>query len=391
MQVNDRMKVKIESIAFGGDGVGRVNHFVVFVPFAAEGDELEIVITQVKKRFLRGRIFRIITHSPWRVRPLCPYYGECGGCCYQHLDYPYQLAVKKKQVEDVFSKIGKIAHPPVLEVVASPRVYHYRGKAQVHVEAASEDLRLGFLDVSGANLMDIETCAIMDESINEQLRLLRERKPSRGLEKMRSTVWSAHDAQQTHRGRAVIRMVKNRKFFVPPEGFFQANLYLTDRLVDEVCRMVAAEKAGTLVDAYCGCGLFSVFLSPWARKIIGIELDEQSVDFARKNAEESGVVNAEFLCGDVMSVLENNFLRVGRKMDVLILDPPRAGCPRTVLEMIGRLKPRRIVYISCNPATQARDARFLLGGGYVLKNLLPLDMFPQTQHIEVIGLLELAA
>lgn len=390
MQINDRAIVKIESVAFGGDGIGRINHFVVFVPFASEGDELEIIVTQVKKKFLRGRIFRILTPSPRRVRPLCPYYGACGGCRYQHLDYEYQLAVKKKQVEDVFSKIGKIAHPPVSEMIASPKFYHYRGKAQVHVEGASGGRRVGFLDVSGANLLDIESCAIMDESINEQLRVFKGKMPVRNLKSTRLTIWSADNPQQTRKGQAVVRMVKNRTFLVPPEGFFQSNLYLTDRLVDEVCRMAAAEKADTLVDAYCGCGLFSVFVSPLARKIIGIEWDEQSVRFAGKNAENMGVVNAEFLCGDVATVLKNNFLHAGRKMDALILDPPRSGCPKNVLEAIAFLRPQRIIYISCNPATQARDARFLLANGYILKNLLPLDMFPQTEHIEVIGFLELA-
>jgi len=144
LQVNDCVKVKIDAVAFGGEGVGRVKNVVVFVAFSAPGDELEIKIVQVKKRFARGKILKIIRHSPWRTSPLCKYYERCGGCCYQHIDYEYQLQIKKKQVQDIFCKIGKINNPPVLDTVASPQKYHYRGKAQLHTEVSSHGVKMGF-------------------------------------------------------------------------------------------------------------------------------------------------------------------------------------------------------------------------------------------------------
>ena len=131
MQLKDRVIIKIESIAFGGEGVGRIDNFVVFVPFAAPGDELEIEITQLKKKFVRGKILKIITPSLMRIKPLCHYYENCGGCCYQHLDYEHQLEIKKKQVQEAFWKIGKIASPPVLEPIAAPKIYHYRGRPSI--------------------------------------------------------------------------------------------------------------------------------------------------------------------------------------------------------------------------------------------------------------------
>jgi tRNA/tmRNA/rRNA uracil-C5-methylase (TrmA/RlmC/RlmD family) len=179
LRIKDRAIVKIDAVAFGGEGVGRIDNFVVFIPFSAPGDELEIEITQLKKKFVRGKILKIITPSTLRAEPLCRYYEKCGGCCYQHLDYEYQLFIKKKQVQEAFWKIGKIAKPPVLEVIASPKAYNYRGKAQYHSEIISNRRETGFLDVSGGELVDIESCEIMEETINEKLRVLRESKRSR--------------------------------------------------------------------------------------------------------------------------------------------------------------------------------------------------------------------
>ncbi|NMC97944.1 MAG: class I SAM-dependent RNA methyltransferase, partial [Deltaproteobacteria bacterium] len=189
--MKNRSVIKIESVAFGGSGVGRADNLVVFVPFSAPGDELEIEITQRKKNFLRGRIRNIIKPSPWRTDPVCRYYGVCGGCCYQHIHYAYQLAIKKKQVEDAFRRIGKVDAPPVLETVASPRMYHYRGKARYHVGDDPQTGHIGFLDISGGKIVDIEHCAIMQETINEQLSILRENRQNL-WHKDELTIWSRY-------------------------------------------------------------------------------------------------------------------------------------------------------------------------------------------------------
>jgi 23S rRNA (uracil1939-C5)-methyltransferase len=388
LQIKDRATIKIDSVAFGGEGVGRIDNFVAFVPFSAPGDELEIEITQLKKRFIRGKIIKIIKQSPLRVEPFCRYYGKCGGCCYQHIKYEYQLAIKKKQVEEAFWKIGKIANPPVFETIASPKAYGYRGKAQYHAEIVSKRRKIGFLDISGGKLIDIENCAIMDETINERLRVLR------GNELLSHnehdlTIWSDCLADQSSEKESIVRTVKGKNFLAPRDGFFQANLYLTDKLVDEVCRLAALDKVNTIVDAYCGSGLFSVFLSPGAENVTGIEISEKAVQYARINADNLGVKNVKFVFGDVEDVLQEKFLSSARKIDLIILDPPRAGCEKKVLRSMMDLQPRKIIYISCNPATQARDVKYLNECGYELKSLLPLDMFPQTEHVEVIGFLTL--
>lgn len=388
MQLKDRMAIKIESIAFGGEGVGRIDNFVVFVPFTAPGDELEIEIIQLKKKFVRGKILKMIKPSPTRGKPLCRYYGKCGGCCYQHLDYEYQLKIKKKQVEEAFWKIGKMASPPVLEAIAAPKVYHYRGKAQYHAESESKVWKIGFLDISGGELMDIERCEIMEETINEKMRLLRENKQLRRNTDAQLTIWSNCLPCEPCEKESTIRIVKDKSFMVPRNGFFQANLYLTDKLVDEVCHLAATNKINTLIDAYCGSGLFSIFLSSYAENIIGIEINEKLVKYARINAENAGVKNAKFIHGDIENVLQGRFLPQGDKIDLIVLDPPRKGCKKTMLKAMADLQPRKIIYVSCNPATQARDVKYLNECGYDLQSLLPVDMFPQTEHIEVIGFME---
>jgi tRNA/tmRNA/rRNA uracil-C5-methylase (TrmA/RlmC/RlmD family) len=385
LQLKDRVTIKIESIAFGGEGVGRIDNFVVFVPFAAPGDELEVEITQLKKRFIRGKIIEIIRQSPARVKPVCRYYGKCGGCCYQHLKYDHQLKIKKQQVFEAFWKIGKIVFPPVMEPIAAPEIYHYRGKAQYHAGAVPNGWEIGFLDISGGKLVEIECCEIMDETINEKMRVLRGKKQLRRNADAQLTIWSDCLPREACEKESIIRIIKDKKFMVPRDGFFQANLYLTDKLVDEVCRLAAADEISTLVDAYCGSGLFSIFLSSCAENVIGIEINEKSVKCARINAENAGVKNAKFIHGDIEKVLQEKFLPQGNNIDLIVLDPPRIGCEKTMLEAMVALQPQKIIYISCNPATQARDVRFLKDCGYDLQSLLPVDMFPQTEHIEVIG------
>jgi 23S rRNA (uracil1939-C5)-methyltransferase len=384
LQLHDRVVIKIESVAFGGEGVGRFNNFVIFVPFAAPDDELEVEITQLKKKFARGKIVKIIQPSDARVSPLCRYYQKCGGCCYQHINYERQLKIKKRQVAEAFEKIGKIAMPPVLEVIASPKIYNYRGKAQLHVASANGECKIGFMNVDGDEIVDIEDCEIMENTINEKISAWRQDNQSPHDKNARVTIWSGFEAGKNE---PITRKVKKKDFLVPPGGFFQANLYLTDSLVDKISRLAQLEDINTLIDAYCGSGLFSIFLANCAKNIIGIERDAKSIKYALINAANAHIKNVKFIKGTVEEILPGIFLPSKNKIDMIILDPPRTGCGEPVLNSVSNLRPRRIIYISCNPATQARDVRYLNEQGYELLSLMPIDMFPQTEHIETIGLL----
>jgi len=379
----DSMTVTIETVAFGGDGIGRPENLVVFVPFTAQGDVAEVEIREAKKRFLRGRLRRLITPSADRVDPPCPYFRRCGGCHYQHIGYAKQVEMKMRQVAEAFERIGKFPSPPVEPVLPSPAPYGYRGKAEFHVEHSRDGTaRIGFMDAGGRRLVDIERCAIMEESINEQLAFLR--KPVHApLRADRYVVWS-------HTGRSeekhVVRIVKGKEILVPLEGFFQANTALTDGLVDTVLELAGVGPAETVLDLYCGSGLFALFLAPSCARLIGIEIDGEAVECARLNMERQGIRNALFHHGDVGDVLEKEFGGTNAAVDAVVLDPPRAGCEREALERLVGLGPAKVVYVSCDPATLARDARLLVDGGFDLVTVRPVDMFPQTRHIECVAL-----
>ena len=382
MQMKNRFIVKIQSIAFGGSGVGRSEGLVVFVPFTAPEDVVEIEIVERKKKFARGRLIRIIEPSRRRTLPLCRYYGICGGCSYQHIDYECQLEVKQQQVKEVFSRIGAITNPEVSKIIPSPLIYGYRGKARLHKAKTDAGIRLGFMDVSGGRLVDIERCEIMDETINDQIRETRI-KGWDSFDDSDVNLWSGHQGLSED---TVVRMVKGCEFLVPSSGFFQANLHLTGRMVEEVCRLIGEEKRNTVIDACCGSGLFSIFLAPYALRVIGVEINEKSVRYARENAKRQQTENTEFICGDVENVLFD-MARANENMDLIIFDPPRTGLSGKTIAAVSKSKLREIVYISCDPATQARDVKKFYDHGYCLESLRPVDMFSQTEHIEAIALL----
>jgi tRNA/tmRNA/rRNA uracil-C5-methylase (TrmA/RlmC/RlmD family) len=314
---------------------------------------------------------------------LCRHYGICGGCSYQHIDYECQLEMKQQQVKEVFTRIGSIVNPEVSDIVPSPLCYGYRGKARLHAAKTNAGVRLGFMDVSGGRLVDIERCEIMDETINDQIRETRA-KGRDSFDDSDVTLWSGHQDPSED---TVVRMVKGREFLVPSSGFFQANLHLTGRMVDEVCRLIGAENRDTVIDACCGSGLFSIFLAPFALRVIGVEINEKSVRYARENAKRQDIGNTEFICGDVEDVLFDMARRKDHT-DLVIFDPPRTGLSGKTIGCVSELKLREIVYISCDPATQARDLKIFRDNGYCLESLLPMDMFSQTEHIETIALLK---
>ncbi|MFH1081367.1 MAG: class I SAM-dependent RNA methyltransferase [Pseudomonadota bacterium] len=398
MRPGDRIELRIDSVAFGGDGVGRSGQQVVFVPFTVDGDEVAVRITDVRRRFARGCLEQIMNPSPHRIEPRCRHYALCGGCQFQHSHYEHQLRLKGQQVTDTFVRIAKVALPSLTQVIPSPKSFQYRDKADYHVRLAPKDPPvIGFMDVFNDRVIDIDRCEIMDETINQACLAFRQDLETGRINTPwdRQTIWSAGAAGEKaevvtdfRAPRFVARTVGGQRLIVPYRGFFQANASLLPRLVDEVLKLCAPTGRETLVDAYCGSGLFSLFLALHTRQVYGIERDGEAIHCARVNHRHAGFQNAVFLRGDAGDILHRKFIRVKRRVDALILDPPRTGCDPVLLSGLVELKPARIVYISCNPATQARDIRYLLDHGFILKSLQPYDMFPQTAHIEVVALLE---
>jgi tRNA/tmRNA/rRNA uracil-C5-methylase (TrmA/RlmC/RlmD family) len=398
MNEGDIVETTIRDVAFGGDGVGLVNGMVIFVPFAVDGDRIMVEVTGMKKKFARGEIKEILEPSPYRTAPACRYFGRCGGCRYQHVRYPHQLELKERQVREAFARIGKLAFPPVVAVKPSSRTVHYRGKAEYHVSRGPENkMEIGFISVSGSGVVDIEECLIVDDSINRacgEFRkvLLADEEKLRGT---RLILWSGPPGEVgvraiPHSGcpPQIERFVGDRRLLVPSGGFFQANLFMVEALAGQVIDMCALTGRETVLDGYCGSGLFALFALPQARRVFGIEADRDALRCAAINLGAEGNDKATFFPGDVGRVMGREFVKRRVKADVVILDPPRTGCSRKALDALAALQPDRVVYVSCNPATQARDCGYLAERGFALKRLQPIDMFPQTGHIEVVGLLE---
>jgi len=397
-KTNDRVRMTIETVAFGGDGVGRPDGLVTFVPYTVDGDEVVAEVTERRGRFARAALREILVPSPRRVEPACPYYGRCGGCSLQHVRYDHQLAVKERHVGESFARIGRFSAIPLRPVIPSPRPFFYRGRAEVHLRfGGGREAKAGFMGKGSHDLLDVDRCLLLEESVNEALSQLRRslagRKdgPARREERL---LWSAPNPSLLSGGNLpavgrdrMLRVVKGALLSVPARGFFQANAFLVDALVDCVLDLAAPSGGETVLDAYCGSGLFSLFLAPRAASVLGIEQDREAVACARDNLLTAGFPEARFRQGDVAEGLRDT-LTGGSRIDLVVLDPPRTGCAREVLEVLLELAPKRIVYVSCDPATQARDVRFLADRGYSLAALQPLDMFPQTSHIEVVALLE---
>lgn len=388
LAIGDIVTVNLDGVAFGGDAVGRIDGVVVFVPFGVDGDEVRIEITEVKKKYCRAVIKKILAPSSKRAEPRCPYFSLCGGCQYQHISYEHQLEIKEQQVAESFERIGRVTAPPVREVIPSPLIYNYRGKAEFHIDfTAGNPPRIGFIDEGGASPVDIERCEIVDETINDALKKLRLAISSgeKMLDERRTVIWSRTDFPVPA---TIMRVVKGEEFVVPSAGFFQANLSLVDHLVDTVLTMGDFDISDTVLDCYCGAGLFSLFLAPRVTRVFGFEGDGRSVECARINLREHGMTSAEFIKGDVGDTLRKKAGEKKIAVDAVLIDPPRVGCSRKVLDTIAELRPPKIVYVSCDPATQARDIRYLMERGFSLQSLQPIDMFPQTKHIEVIALIE---
>lgn len=392
MQAGDRITATVGAVAFGGDGVARVARRVVFIPFTAEGDVVEVEITQVKKSFARGCLVRILAPSPDRVPPVCNAYGRCGGCRYQHMSYAREIELKGRQVAEVFARIGKIADPPVRAIIPSPCAYGYRGKITLHIRRPrGRPLRIGFVDVTGSAVVDIGQCEIAAPAINDMFAAFRGGLPGTlsTVPGERLTLWAAEEgiAFGGGGGAAPHRRVRvdGRDLIAPAGGFFQANTSLAPRLVEEVTQACGLAGTETVLDCYCGSGLFARFLAPAAAAVHGVEWNEDAVHCAKLNMEEAGFTNTHFHVGDVGDVLAREFVAKGNRPDVIVLDPPRTGLEMPVREALAVLAPRTLVYVSCNPATQARDCRYLLDRGFALEFLQPVDMFPRTAHVEVVA------
>ncbi len=383
MKRGDEIELAIDAVAFGGSGVGRYGKMVVFVPYTVDGDVVSAKIAAVKRRFATAELKLVHTPSPFRVAPRCRVYTRCGACSYQHIDYDHQVFLKNGHVRDALKRIGRFDAVHMEDMIPSPRAYGYRGKADLHITAGGgQGWAIGFAARATNSIVDLERCEIVHESINDALFVMRRD----GARPGRRSLWSA-PAEEVP-GYRIMRQVKDRKMLVPRDGFFQTNLYLTDTLADVVEEFCALSGIETVLDGYCGSGLFSLFLAPRCGRIYGIDAAGDAVRCAEENLNRAGISSAVFYTGDMAHILRERFIRKSLPVDVALVDPPRIGLAPDTLDALGAMKSPKIVYVSCNPATLARDLRAIACFGYRIIRVQPLDMFPQTSHIETVVLLE---
>jgi tRNA/tmRNA/rRNA uracil-C5-methylase (TrmA/RlmC/RlmD family) len=353
----------IEDVAFGGKGVGRAEGKAIFVPFTIDGERVRVRIVREKKQFAEAELVDVVKPSAHRVTPPCPYFSRCGGCAYQHIDYEQQLTIKSRQVRDVLERIGKIRDLPLRPIVSSPDHYDYRNRITVHVE----DGVIGFFRRDSHHLIDIERCPISREEINRALAALRAQKPTNGHYTLRASPSA--------------------------RVFSQVNDKVASALRDLIRKLVPANQQ-LLIDAYCGAGFFAKALLDKFERVIGIDWDKFAITAARENATEKEI----YIAGEVELELERLLDVDGVKAAVssadrreiagdtpattLIVDPPATGLSERARNAIIHLTPETFIYISCNPATLARDLQ-KLQERFAIESVTPLDMFPQTAGIEV--------
>ena len=342
------MELQIRDIAFGGNGVARLaNGKAVFVPFTIEGETVAARIRREKKQFAEAKLERVLEPSPHRVEPECPYFGRCGGCRYQHMNYEHQLGDKERQVADVLKRIGKIVDAPLRPIIPSPKVYGYRNRITVH---AFEGV-IGYYRYNEHTLIDVERCPIAAPEVNAALRELRARRPREG--------------HYTLRAKGATRV------------FAQTN----DAVAEELARVVESFLPGSrdlLLDAYCGAGFFARRFREKFARVIGIEWDR----FAVAAAEEGAAPNETYISADVGIELEKQLAGAELGKTSVIVDPPAAGLSAEVRRALLAFPPAVLVYVSCDPSTLARDLQ-ALQSRFRVQSVTPLDMFPQTAEIEV--------
>jgi 23S rRNA (uracil1939-C5)-methyltransferase len=447
----DVIDLAIDDLAFGGEAVGRVNGYVVFVRGGVPGDRLRVRVTETRARYGRAAIEAVSIPSPHRVAAPCPYFGRCGGCRLQHIAYEAQLAFKARQVRECLTRLGAAGAFELRPILAAPQPYGYRNKMEFTVAGGVDGPRVGLHEAERYDaVLDIERCLLQSDTMNALLDEVRRQVRARGL-----TVWDQASEQGLLRfvtlregqrtGDAMVNFVTaapdvetlgpvaealrarvpatasvvlnvnakkaavavgteehvllgrdhiaeslgGLRFQVSAGSFFQTNTVQAERLfalVAEACELAGAE---TVVDLYSGTGAISLGLARRCRQVYGIEVAPAAVADAIRNARANGIENCTFLAGEVRHVLPA-LVRDGVRAEVVVADPPRAGFHPKALTALVALAPARLVYVSCNPATLARDVGDLLGQGYRLEWVQPVDMFPQTPHIEAVARLRRA-
>ncbi|MFD1927760.1 23S rRNA (uracil(1939)-C(5))-methyltransferase RlmD [Sporosarcina siberiensis] len=445
---NDRLNVFVEDLTHDGSGVAKVDGYPLFIPGALPGEEVEIQVGKTLKKYGFARLVKITKASPDRVEPPCHVFSECGGCQMQHLSYEGQLVQKRKTVRDVIDRVGKLPHVPVHPVKGMKDPWRYRNKSQIPFAEQDGKVVSGFYRTRTHHIVDTDVCLIQSNEADDLMTALKMELHNMGVDaydertnlgmlrhlivrKGRATgeimVILVTRKKKFTQQDAVIELIKRvvpevtsimqnvnsektnvifgdytvplygKSFIVDSIGdinfeisarsFYQINPEQTEVLYGQALEYAQLTGNESVIDAYCGIGTISLFLAQKAKEVYGVEIVPEAIADAKRNAELNNIDNAFFEAGPAEVVIPNWYAE-GKRFDVLVVDPPRKGCDEELLNTILEYKPKRVVYVSCNPGTLARDLRILEDGGYRTQEIQPVDMFPHSSHVECVALLE---
>ena len=447
MYKNTEHITKVLDFGTEGEGICKIDGFTVFVPSAVKGDTVKILIVKENKNFGYGKLLEVIEPSPLRTEPLCPVFSKCGGCTMQSVSYDGQLDYKKDKVLQALRRIGGFEDIEIDSVTGSNPCYRYRNKAQFPVALINGKVSAGFYAPHSHRVVENPDCPLQDSRTNEIINAVCDwandnsisvyneetkkgllRKICVRIGKDEGVLVLVSAGKLPHTDGLTKRITENFSFIkgivinynnkptnnmygdndeiifgvpyifdnigdikykIHYKSFYQVNPYTTKLLYEKALELASPDKDKTLFDLYCGGGTISLFLAKNAKRVIGIEIVEDAVLNARENASLNGISNAEFYCGEA-EVIAPRMIADGTKADIVVVDPPRKGCGEKLLSAIGEMKPEKLVYVSCDCATMARDAKILSKYGYEIKEVHVFDQFPQTGHTESVTLLTLS-
>jgi len=375
-----------------GEALSEIEGKPVFVFGGIAGEEVEVEVIRERRRYIAAEVVEVVSASPHRKEAPCQYFGACTGCQWQHIEYEQQLEMKRRMVKDTLRRVGRFTELEVLPTLASPQQLGYRNHARFTI---NREGNVGYIHRERRRFVEIDKCLLMGDGINDTLRELQGRCAETTQVAVRHSAKSGSRLLQPTLKNSEIPLESGQKhyteavngvsFRVAASSFFQVNVKQSEQMAVLVRESLRLSGQELVVDAYAGVGTFAALLSPYAGRVIAIEESASAIQDARENL--AGFKNVEILVGKTEVVM----LDMDEAVDALVVDPPRAGCQGQALESIMRLAPSRIAYVSCDPATLARDLRILTSGPYKIETIQPIDMFPQTYHVECIATLSLKA
>jgi tRNA/tmRNA/rRNA uracil-C5-methylase (TrmA/RlmC/RlmD family) len=381
------VELKIEALSNLGAGIAKPDGWVVFVPFALPGEKVRATVWRNEANCSHADLVEILEPSPDRIEPHCPHFATCGGCQYQHLPYEKQLEWKTRQVRELLSHMVGI-EAEVNPTIPSPKQWGYRSKITPHFQRPKpgEDFPIGFLEFNRrTRLVDVYNCPIAMDEINEALQPIRDDVKRRAAEYKKGATLllrATEDRVETDYRAPVSEKVGDLKFNFLAGDFFQNNPFILDSFTRHAAEQAQGPNQKYLLDAYCGSGLFGLSLAKNFEQVVGIELSETSADWARRNAKTNGIENASFIASSAEDLFAD--IAFPSENTSVLIDPPRKGCSVDFLNQLFAFGPSRVVYVSCNPATQMRDLKSFLEQGYEIESIQPFDLFPQTRHLECV-------